>query len=228
MTNRNRFKTPVAKSRLTKKRHGMMNVLHMRLKLKDFGYILISTLILTGLLKAAEGSIVQTLSDPPQVPQAQASTALIPSPSPTSDTTPVYVLNDDRSDRLQAFLEEQHSPLAPEASYIVAQSDANGIDWTLMVAISHMESSYGKDTNQSSHNPFGLGGSHFMYFQSWKQAIKYEAELLGKNYRQDQVRAIKERYCPSSDNCNPAWASTVVTTSQAILEKGATAQHDHN
>lgn len=127
------------------------------------------------------------------------------------------VVVDFRIEKLQLFLEDKDSPLAPYAEYIVEQSDINGIDWTIIISISRIESDYCKKTIADSHNCWGLGGSNFMHFDSYEDAISYEARLLNKYYRKSTNEAIKTKYCPSSDGCNPEWADVVTDTSHSII-----------
>lgn len=126
---------------------------------------------------------------------------------------------DYRAERLEKLLKDNESPLAEYADYIVEQSDLNAIDWTILVAISKMESDYCKATISKSHNCWGLGGSNFMYFDSYKDSIKFTAELLNKHYRMNMNTAIKSKYCPSSDGCNPQWAN-IVSDVQKLLAEG--------
>lgn len=126
---------------------------------------------------------------------------------------------DYRAERLEKLLKDNDSPLANYADYIVEQSDLNAIDWTILVAISKMESNYCKATVYKSHNCWGLGGSNFMSFDSYEESIKFTAELLNKHYRINMNTAIKSKYCPSSDGCNPKWAN-IVSDVQKLLAEG--------
>lgn len=124
---------------------------------------------------------------------------------------------DFRVEKLREFLEDKESPLAPYSEYIVEQSDINGIDWTIIVAISKIESNFCKNTITASNNCWGLGGSNFMYFDTFEDAISFEARLLNKHYRKGTNEAIKNKYCPASDGCNSSWADIVTDTTSELL-----------
>src|SRR5260221_11664026 len=51
---------------------------------------------------------------------------------------------DNRGASLKKFLTQYDSPLAPFADTFVAEADANNIDWKLLVAISGVETTFGK------------------------------------------------------------------------------------
>jgi hypothetical protein len=123
---------------------------------------------------------------------------------------------DPRINKLQSFLELKKSPLAPHAAYIIEQADKYDIGWTRLVAISSMESGYGKNCPAASHNAWGIG-KPFFYFDSWEEGIAYASELLGNHYTLNANSGIKAKYCPASDNCNPDWANHVTEVSNQIL-----------
>jgi hypothetical protein len=124
---------------------------------------------------------------------------------------------DIRVIKLRKFLQEKNSPLAPYAEYIVKKSDAMAVEWTKIVAIAGMESSYGTQIKEGSFNPFGLGGaSGFMYFSNWQEAIDYEINLLSKHYRFNENKGIGEKYCPAYE-CNSRWAEIVTSISEEII-----------
>lgn len=144
-----------------------------------------------------------------------------PTPEPETavvvveESEPVYV--DERAEKLGKYLKKKGSPLAAHANYIIEQSDRNGIDWTLIVAIANKESTLCKHIKPGSHNCWGLGGRNFMYFDSYEAAIKYEAELLNRAYREVANRGIQQKYCPDYE-CASNWVQTVSNTSREILE----------
>lgn len=183
----------------------------------DYVYILLCSLILTGFAQTVESNIARIMPKTPTVASAVLAYEGKAVPTPIIKLLPVK--NDNRATRLETFLKSKNSPFAYLASYIVQQSDENGIDWTLIVGISKIESDYGTSPNmkQKCNNPFGLGGDSVMCFDSWDKAIAFEAKLLGEDYRYNATRGIQQKYCPDSDHCNPAWAQTVVNTSQEIL-----------
>lgn len=130
---------------------------------------------------------------------------------------PTVAPTDQRTLKLMKFLLDKKSPFAYLAGYIVELSDKNGLDYTLIVSISGIESSYGVNTKQSCHNPFGLGGTSLMCFSSWDKAIEYEADLLSKDYRWNIAKGIQTKYCPDSE-CNPEWATKVEASAREILQ----------
>ncbi len=124
---------------------------------------------------------------------------------------------DKRVAKLQAFLYTKKSPLAPHAETIVKYADEYAIEWTRVVAISGMESAFGTKLPEGSHNAWGLGGSKFMRFDSWNDSIEFMTKTLANNYRLNELKGIKAKYCPESDNCNPKWADVVKKNSDDIL-----------
>lgn len=131
---------------------------------------------------------------------------------------PVEVIKeDDRIIKLRIYLKKEASPLEPYSEIIIRESDKYGLDWTRLVAIACMESACGKRLPEGSHNAWGLGGSKFMYFNTWEEGIQYASWLLGTSYKQNENAGIKSKYCPASDGCNPAWATNVTKFSNDIL-----------
>ena len=131
---------------------------------------------------------------------------------------PVEVIKEeDRIIKLRAYLKTKNSPLAPYSEIIVSEADKYGIDYTKIVAISAIESEFGKRLPDGSHNAWGLGGSKFMYFPTWEEGIQYVSRLIGTSYKHNENAGIKIKYCPSSDGCNPNWAQVVTKTSNEIL-----------
>lgn len=136
-----------------------------------------------------------------------------PQPRPTIQ----YVeRTDSRVIKLKAFLEEKNSPLTEYSEFIVNESDKYGIDYTLIVSISGIESNYGVQSR--CYNAWGLGGTKFMCFNSWEQSISYVSELLGTSYRKKMIAGIQNTYCPSYE-CNPDWVHVVMQSAEQILSK---------
>lgn len=174
----------------------------------DFVYITLALILGFGL-----GTRV--VEQAPRVSQAQAAgtvyAAVLPGPEPATDR------RDPRIIRLEKFLESKLSPLAPYAALIVSEADRYDIGWTKIVSISRMESDFGRNCPTGSYNAWGIGGSTFRYFTSWEDGIHGISELLGSHYKQNEYEAIKAKYCPAEDNCNPAWARIVHETTERIL-----------
>lgn len=186
-------------------------VVEVRATFKDFVYCIIALLILTGILDASFKNFKNTIASPVKAIEEQP-VKIIEKIVVVPDTT-----GDSRAIKLKDFLEYNKSPLAPYAQIIVDDADKYDIGWTKLVSISKIESDLGKKLPQDSHNAWGLGGSNFMRFKDWPTAIHFASKLIGENYQHGQNQAIKEKYCPSSDNCNPAWAKVVTDVSRQIL-----------
>ena len=149
----------------------------------------------------------------PQYLSVRAQERPAPTQTPSSECA-----EEKRVCLLTKFLTSKNSPLTAYAKLFVQLADEKGLDWTLMPAISGIESSFGKQTIEGSHNPFGLGGDNFMHFESWEDAIRFEAALLSKHYRWNIARGIQMKYCPDSDNCNREWPTVVSNFSEEILK----------
>lgn len=193
-----------------------------RWKKEDAAYIAVCFFILVsiggavrasfaGPIKPYSGTEPDMKSDRPSIFTTGSVQAVAPTP------TPKVIYKDIRINKVRAYLGEKHSPLAEHAETIVNMADKYAIDWTRVVAISGMESSYGTKLPEGSYNAWGLGGSNFMYFASWDESIEYATKLLAKHYRVNELKGIKAKYCPESDNCNPKWAEIVADNSEAIL-----------
>ncbi len=126
------------------------------------------------------------------------------------------VKNDKRVEILNQFFIKKDSPLASSSAYFIETADKYGLDWTLIPAISGMESNFGKSMPKNSNNPFGLGGVHFMKFTTLYKAIEFEGKLLSKQYKLAANNAIGSIYCPKYE-CNQNWAVIVTNFSEEIL-----------
>jgi hypothetical protein len=144
--------------------------------------------------------------------QAQQPVSPLPEPQ-------LNLKKDERVIVLEKYLESKESPLAPHAKLIIEEADKWDIGWTKIVSISGMESAYGKRIANESYNAWGImaGAGKVRKFSSWEEGIKAVSSLLGEHYKANEIQAIKAKYCPSSDNCNPAWANNVVQFSRDIL-----------
>lgn len=137
----------------------------------------------------------------------------------TPIATPTIAFADPRVDKLTTMLEEKGSPLAPYATLIIEQADKYDIGWTRLYAISGIESSFGKQIKEDSHNAWGIGGdTDFMYFDSWEEGIIFTSRMLGKHYSWNANKGIQSKYCPT-DTCDEVWAERVTEFSQEVLEK---------
>ncbi len=146
----------------------------------------------------------------------------IVSPLPIGNATPTHTpYKDVRAEKLYQYLQENESPLAQYADFIIDQADRNDIPWTLSVAISGKESSFGKAIKPGSHNAWGImawdsaGNRSIRVFNSWKESITFHASLIGKYYRADMNKGIQTRYCPSFE-CSNTWVENVTSFSEQI------------
>lgn len=117
--------------------------------------------------------------------------------------------SDDRAMVLRSYLEEKGSPLAPYADLFVSQADLYKIDWRFVVAISGVESTFGKAVPCTNAWGWGIYGSHMYCFPSYEEAIRTISKELRERYidgwNAQTVYAIGSYYAAS-----PTWASRVV------------------
>jgi len=103
---------------------------------------------------------------------------------------------DFRTAKLEKFLAKFNSPYKDKAAVFVREADKRDLDYRLLVAISGVESTFGRNYIQGSHNAWGWGGGR-IYFQSWDQAIERISQgLTQKPYRGKEVEKIAPTYCP--------------------------------
>jgi len=88
---------------------------------------------------------------------------------------------DSRVEKLEAFLANYDSPLAPYAEQFVRAADRYQLDWRLVPAITGVESTFGKQIPANSYNAYGWANGAF-YFQSWEQSIDYVSQYLKEKY----------------------------------------------
>jgi hypothetical protein len=125
---------------------------------------------------------------------------------------------DERVNKLHDFLESKNSPLLPYSKLIVEQADLYDIGWTKIVAISAIESNYGRNIKENSFNAWGIMIDNQVHkFESWVEGIEYTSLLLSKRYKETEIEALKSKYCPS-DDCHNEWVEIVMASSQEIRE----------
>lgn len=127
----------------------------------------------------------------------------------------------ERITKLQKFLKAKNSPLAEHAEVFVYLADKYALDYTLAVAISGKESSFGKNIKQGSHNAWGYmtwdaqGTRSVKVFSSWEEGIEAEIKLLAENYKVRMNKGIQEAYCPSYE-CSSTWVAHVTNFQEEI------------
>jgi hypothetical protein len=112
---------------------------------------------------------------------------------------------DNRPRAVDALLAKYHSPMAGLGSLFVADADRDGYDWRTLVAISGVESGFGRA--DYGDNPFGWGTGRIA-FANFGQAIDYVSSQIGVRYvRQGMTTPweIQRVYDPASGS----WASRV-------------------
>ncbi len=119
-------------------------------------------------------------------------------------------LPDTRIIALSRFLKHYNSPLYPYASYIVKTADKYHQDWRVIVAISGVESAFGRITRPNSYNAWGWRGGpggDFSNFKNWEHAIDYMTRRFTSGYGANpDPYSIYKTYCPP---CTTAWPNGV-------------------
>lgn len=178
---------------------------------KIYPYVLLLIAFLVICLILSCRNVVKPVSYIPRVEAAYAAQTATPS----ATQTPI-AKKDKRVEILENFFEGKNSPLASYSAYFIETADKYALDWTLMPAISGMESSFGRRMPEGSNNPFGLGGGNLMSFPTLYDSIEYEGKLLSRKYKLASNHAIGSIYCPSYE-CNQNWAVIVTNFSEEIL-----------
>jgi hypothetical protein len=103
--------------------------------------------------------------------------------APVPSTMP-NVVQDNRAQILQSYLEKYNSPLAPYADTFIQEADNNHMDWKLVAAISGVESYFGRYIPGGSYNGWGFGvyGKNVRMFTSWTDAIHTVTTALRTDY----------------------------------------------
>ncbi len=119
-------------------------------------------------------------------------------------------LPDTRIIALRRFLQNHNSPLKDYTDVIVQAADKYNQDWRIIVAISGVESNFGKITKPNSYNAWGWRGGpngDFSKFANWEQAIEYITKVFTQGYGQNpDPYSIYKTYCPP---CSTAWPDAV-------------------
>lgn len=164
--------------------------------MKKIIFLFLSTLVIFGVASAAP--------DTAKAAKVAASSAAFINiySRPTDNDTRVEILHD--------YLAKRNSPLADNAGTFVNKADEYHLDWRLVVAISGLESGFGKQIPANSYNGWGWGiyGDNVKYFASWDEAIETISKGLRENYIDkmgtDSIYSIGRIYAAS-----PTWAVRV-------------------
>ena len=158
--------------------------------------ILLLAIILIALLAREDeplvSPIVEAYEAPTPTPTMTPTPTLTPTPTPT-----VVVGYEDRVERIRKFLIKKESILVDYAGVFVDKADEYDIDWRLVVAITGIESSFGK-YNASPYNGYGWGGGS-IEFSSWEESIDVVSRGLSVGYYKKGAKTIEEIapiYCP--------------------------------
>lgn len=149
-------------------------------------------------------------------------TAVLTYPSSSAEEIPGYYISgsfttkDLRVVALQSYLRSKGSPMANHADLIVETSDVSGINYKTFVAISGVESGFGKVgyAARVGHNPIGWRGGpggKFNIFASWNDSISFLIPRLSRGYGADpDPYVIQGVYCPPCEAAGTnEWANGV-------------------
>jgi hypothetical protein len=120
-------------------------------------------------------------------------------------------IEDSRVTKLTAYLEKHASPMAGNAQHFIYEADRLSLDWKLVVAISGVESTFGKHVPANSHNGWGWGiptGSQSgIGFTDWKDGITTVSE--GLKYRYIDRGAVTIEQIGRIYAASPTWSTKV-------------------
>lgn len=128
-------------------------------------------------------------------------------------------VSDSRAKILKEYLEKYNSPLASLANTFIETADKYNLDWKLVIAISGVESTFGKQIPGNSYNAWGWGifGNNIIRFSSWKEGVETISEGLRTNFIDKwgakDVYEIGKLYAAS-----PTWAQRVTYFMNTIEE----------
>jgi len=113
---------------------------------------------------------------------------------------------DERITAVRNFLKRYNSALEPYSELIVKKADEHGIDWTLAVSISGVESTFCKRIPYNSFNCWGWENGQ-SYFKGYTEALEIVSKSLGRYYRKglNTPEKIGPVYAPPSKT----WAKNV-------------------
>lgn len=117
------------------------------------------------------------------------------------------------AEQIRRFLESQGSPMAKYAENIVLAGNRYGVDPRLIVAISGVESTFGKYC--SYYNAWGWNNGRTRW-RSWTHAIDQFARAFAQKYpNQTNVRRMAPRYNPVTPD---SWGRKVLMF-MALIER---------
>ncbi len=125
----------------------------------------------------------------------------------------IVAKEDDRAEKLAAYFAVKNSPFVNVASDFITVADKYDIDWTLLPAITGVESSFGLHVPAFSYNPYGWNNGHY-HFQNWVDAANEVA--LGLRTRYAPTGVITAARIGKMYAANPTWASRVYKYQQEI------------
>lgn len=217
LQNTSGFKLTRFKSVSTKKRVNHNQSKKIINKIKRVLYGITAAIIALGIYTKLSYDFIDS-----QVNASETLVSPVP-PTPVPTPKPIYIaVKDDRVNKLKAFLTKQKSPLADHAALIVKEADDHDIGWTKIVAISAIESSYGKNLS-GQYNAWNImqfkNGKRVgaRNFANWEEGIQEISRLLDDAYRTNEIKAVQVKYCPSYE-CNSKWVDIVKNTTDKILE----------
>lgn len=135
------------------------------------------------------------------------------------------VAGDARALLLKAFLQKHGSPMVPYSDLIVKESDTNGLDFRLVVAISMCESNLGKRMpKKDEFNAWGIavytGENEGKAFDSWPHAIAWVSRYIKIKYHDRGITDLKDIgaiWAPPSVEKGYSWTNCVETFRDNIL-----------
>lgn len=96
-------------------------------------------------------------------------------------TGQVTISQDLRPKQLKNFLTKYNSPLLPYSQMVIYYADLYQIPWTLVVAISGVESTFCQHIPRASHNCWGWNNGNFA-FKSYNHAIETVTKSIKLKY----------------------------------------------
>lgn len=125
----------------------------------------------------------------------------------------IVAQKDNRAEKLANFFAAKNSPFTPYAADFVSIADEYNLDYTLLPAITGVESNYGLQVPAFSYNPYGWNNGLYR-FSSWNDATNQVAQGIRTRYINTGLvspYSIGPRYA----QC-PNWASRVARNQAEI------------